>query len=223
MRNFDIIREAQKLDDKRSDILLKYGFLQPILIETKQSNNNDVKSIDSYKEKLTGYVDGFHVCKGIYLIMKVKSNHGDGNGRIGRLWQTVILGSWNPLFYYLPVESVIRDNQTEYYKVLGESDKAGDSSLFIDFITTAIASALKEITTDQVNDYVNDQVKSLIKVLGYATLSPADIMEKLSLSHRTNFRIHYLNPALEAGYIEMTVPDKPSSRNQKYRLTVAGV
>lgn len=57
----------------------------------------------------------------------------DGNGRIGRLWQTLILARWKPLFFSLPVESVIRDHRAEYYEVLRESGEAGESTRFVEY------------------------------------------------------------------------------------------
>lgn len=63
----------------------------------------------------------------------------------------------------------------------------------------------------------SDQVKRLLHVLGDEILSAIELMDRLELSHRTFFCKNYLNPALEAGLIERTIPDKPNSRNQKYR------
>ena len=76
-------------------------------------------------------------------------------------------------------------------------------------------------STDQVGDQVTDQDKSpverLLIVLGNKTLSASEIMKLLGLSHRPTFRQNYLTPALEQNLIERTVPDKPNSKNQKYR------
>jgi Fic family protein len=147
----------------------------------------------------------------------------DGNGRMGRLWQTLILSRWNPLFAFLPVESVIRDRQADYYRVLGACDKAGNSTAFIEFLLAALLTALREASaTDQVSDQLTDQVKSLLKVLKTKPLSAIECMMRLKLSHRPTFRANYLNPALEQGLIERTIPDKPNSRLQKYRLTEKG-
>jgi len=68
----------------------------------------------------------------------------DGNGRMGRLWQTLILRSWKPILGYQPVESVIKQRQQDYYRVLSETDKEGDSSPFIEFILTALRDAINE-------------------------------------------------------------------------------
>ena len=69
----------------------------------------------------------------------------DGNGRIGRLWQHVILLSESPIFSYIPVESVIKERQTAYYKSLSASDKAGDATIFIEFALTTIRDALVQL------------------------------------------------------------------------------
>ena len=68
----------------------------------------------------------------------------DGNGRMGRLWQTMILKELNPVFQYLPVESIIKQKQKEYYKALERSDRSGNSTIFIEFILSAIDNALGE-------------------------------------------------------------------------------
>ena len=139
----------------------------------------------------------------------------DGNGRIGRLWQTLILSKWKAPLAFLPVEDVIRKKQLEYYDTLAACDKAGDSSKFIEFILTALLQALRET---HVTDQVTDQVKSLLSLLNKGPLSALECMRKLELTHRPTFRENYINPAISSGLIERTIPDKPNSRLQKYRL-----
>jgi Fic family protein len=73
----------------------------------------------------------------------------DGNGRIGRLWQTVILRQYSPVFEFLPIESLIKARQSEYYKILGESDNKGDSTGFIEFMLQIINESLEELLTNQ--------------------------------------------------------------------------
>ena len=68
----------------------------------------------------------------------------DGNGRMGRLWQTIILQQLNPIFAYLPVESLIRNQQADYYRALENSDNAGHSTQFIEFMLETIDKALDE-------------------------------------------------------------------------------
>ena len=142
----------------------------------------------------------------------------DGNGRMGRLWQTLILSDWKPTLAYLPIETVIRDSQSDYYAALGKSDKVGQSTIFIEFMLSAIRDALAGFSaTDQETDQETDQVKALLTTLGHDTLSALQLMGKLSLSHRPTFRENYLNPALKAGLIERTIPDKPKSRKAERR------
>ena len=130
---------------------------------------------------------------------------------------------WNPLFAYLPVETVIRDQQADYYQVLADCDNAGNSTAFIEFLLAALLAALREAAaTDQVTDQVSDQVAALLRVLGKQTRSAMECMKRLKLSHRPTFRANYLHPALHAGLVERTIPDKPNSRLQKYRLTYHG-
>ncbi len=161
----------------------------------------------------------------------------DGNGRMGRLWQTLILSKWKPFFAYLPVETIIRNRQEDYYTSLGQADKAGNSAVFIDFMLDALKNAITDLIdkqsardTDLVSDLVSDPVsdsvtgfvKRLLKSLLKKEKSTAELMRSLSLKHVPTFRKNYLNPALEAGFIERTQPDTPQSPTQKYRLTAKG-
>jgi Fic family protein len=73
----------------------------------------------------------------------------DGNGRIGRLWQTVILKQYSPVFTFLPIESLIKVKQADYYKILGESDNKGDSTGFIEFMLQIINESLEELLSNQ--------------------------------------------------------------------------
>ncbi|WP_243136752.1 Fic family protein [Acetobacterium paludosum] len=143
----------------------------------------------------------------------------DGNGRTGRMWHTLLLSRWKEILAWLPIETLVKERQQEYYKVLGTADKNADSSVLVEFMLQAIRDALQEIgTTDQVTDQVSDQVKSLIACIGNETLSATELMQRLNLSHRATFRANYLNPALKAALIERTIPDKPNSSKQKYRI-----
>lgn len=145
----------------------------------------------------------------------------DGNGRIGRMWHSLLLGSWNEIFYWLPIEELIRSRQQAYYNALGKSDQAADSSTFVEFLLEIILDTLKETTVvGKEPDFSTKQnpfVEKLLVVLGEEAFSTSELMEKLGLSHRPTFRKNYLLPAIKQGLVEMTIPDKPNSRNQKYR------
>jgi len=73
----------------------------------------------------------------------------DGNGRMGRLWQTVILKDYSPVFEYLPIESLIKERQQDYYDVLGKSDNHGNSTGFIEFMLEIINVALEDLLKTQ--------------------------------------------------------------------------
>lgn len=66
----------------------------------------------------------------------------DGNGRIGRLWHTLLLSKWNPVFAWLPVESMIHAHQKEYYAAINASNTAGESTVFIEFMLSTIKASL---------------------------------------------------------------------------------
>lgn len=72
----------------------------------------------------------------------------DGNGRIGRFWHSLLLTHYHPIFEFTPVESLIKDHQPRYYEVLGASDRAGDSTAFIDFSLEMVHQALAGLVED---------------------------------------------------------------------------
>lgn len=144
----------------------------------------------------------------------------DGNGRMGRLWQTLILNQWNPLFANLPVESMIHEHQSEYYQAINLSTKKTDSSPFIEFMLQMILNTIESsnsLATPQVAPQVTPQVKELLSVIK-GEMSRDELQTVLGLQDRKSFSERYLKPALTAGLIEMTIPEKPNSRLQKYRL-----
>lgn len=145
----------------------------------------------------------------------------DGNGRMGRMWHSLLLGHWNEIFYWLPIEELIRSQQSEYYNALGKSDSDGDSNAFVEFLLQVILETLQKTTVvgnDDAEDRTDPLIEKLRAAMGKDVLSTTEIMQRLGLSHRPTFRQNYLNPALSLGVIEMTIPDKPTSRNQKYRV-----
>lgn len=142
----------------------------------------------------------------------------DGNGRMGRLWQTALLASWKPIFKYIPIESVIKDNQSAYYKAFEISTSQGNSNAFILFMLDAINKAIQDIVDDSREhcNHINLQINKLMQVMQTYPQSAQQLMDKLNLKSRTSFRKNYLIPALEAGLIGMLIPDKPTSKNQMY-------
>lgn len=143
----------------------------------------------------------------------------DGNGRIGRLWQTLVLSRWNPFFAHIPVESLVHEHQQQYYAALQDSTRQANSAPFIEFMLNMILKAVSLAETPQVAPQVTPQVERLLEVL-VGEMTRESLQSALGLQDRKSFRELYLNPALTNGFIEMTIPDKPNSCLQRYRLTV---
>ena len=142
----------------------------------------------------------------------------DGNGRMGRLWQSVMLSCWKPIFEWIPIESIIKENQQEYYKAIALSTSQGRSDKFILFMLSVIDKAIQHIVVDTQNhiNHINNQVAALMVVIESYPKSASELMAKLDLKSKDNFRKNYLYPAIESGLIEMTDKNKPTSRNQRY-------
>lgn len=150
----------------------------------------------------------------------------DGNGRMGRMWHSLLLGKWKEMFFWLPIEELIQSRQKEYYDALSAADKQANSAGFVGLMLEIIRDSLTEITvvgrstvqdSDQVTDQDKTPIERILSAIGDETLSATELMERLGLSHRPTFRKNYLNPALEQKLIERTIPDKPNSKNQKYK------
>ncbi len=147
----------------------------------------------------------------------------DGNGRLGRLWQTLILTRWKHLFADVPVESLVHARQNEYYRAIQQSSEAGEGTSFIEFMLGVILEALLPVSSShQVTDQVTDQVARLLSALRESPKAASTVMAEIGLSHRPSFWSNYLRPAMSAGLVEMTRPDSPTAKNQQYRLTRLG-
>ncbi len=141
----------------------------------------------------------------------------DGNDRIGRLWQSLILAQWNSLFACLPIESLVFDHQDEYYRSLQESNQDAKSAAFIKFMLLMIHEAIAASAPPQ----VTPQVAQLLAVIQTET-DRESLQSALGLADRKSFRENHLKPALETELIKMTIPHKPTSHLQKYRITSQG-
>ena len=151
----------------------------------------------------------------------------DGNGRIGRLWQTLILTRWKRLFAHLPLESLIHAHQNEYYEAIRRSSAMGESTPFIAFmLDTILRTLLTSLPTDQESDHesdhVSDQVARLLAVLRKGPRTAAELMAAMGLSHRPSLRKNYIQPAISAGLVNMTRPESPTAKSQRYRITERG-
>lgn len=118
----------------------------------------------------------------------------DGNGRIGRLWHTLLLTQWKPMFAWLPVESIIHDRQDEYYKAINQSNYEGESTAFIIFMLDAIKEALIEaVETTVLTEKMSDTELRWYKIEQFLqkneTITNADVRQMFQVSAATANRI----------------------------------
>ena len=143
----------------------------------------------------------------------------DGNGRMARLWHTAFLTKWNKVFEYIPIESQIEKFQDEYYDAIAKCHSEGSSNIFIQFMLRQIDKTLNEII-EQISlgdESISEYVKRLLDVMEYDTpYTLSALMEMLDLKSKETIRRHYIHPALKLNLVQMTLPDKPQSRNQRY-------
>lgn len=133
----------------------------------------------------------------------------DGNGRMGRLWQTLILSQWHPLILSLPLESVIKDNQQQYYQALEQADQQIDSTPFIHFMLSVIAQTLAQNAL--VNAPVNiSEHKTpdaiLLLIQGNPQLTRQQIAEAIGKDIRTIGRA--ITKLQQAGKLQRVGSDK---------------
>jgi Fic family protein len=90
------------------------------------------------------------VLKSAILHYEIETIHpfADGNGRMGRLWQTLLLAKWNPLFAWIPMESVLYENTPLYYQAIQDARRANDSGVFIEFTLSALLEILRNTNSD---------------------------------------------------------------------------
>lgn len=143
----------------------------------------------------------------------------DGNGRTARLWQNIILYNWKEFFEFVPIETQIKEYQAEYYAAINNCNQVGNSNEFIEFMLKLIDEVLAKLLESANSEIVhsNIYVAKLLEVMDYnVPMTAYEIMEKLGIKSKETFRDNYLNPALKSGLVSLTLPDKPTSKNQRY-------
>jgi Fic family protein len=146
----------------------------------------------------------------------------DGNGRMGRLWQTVLLRQYSPVFEFLPVESLIKAKQFEYYKILGESDNKGDSTGFVVFMLQIINDSLEDLLINQnVNLTSDDRINIFKEKTGSDLFTRQEYMRQFKdISSATASRD--LKEAVDKGILEKTGDKRTTQyrfKNKKLKTT----
>ena len=134
----------------------------------------------------------------------------DGNGRIGRLWHSLILSKWKKLFAWLPVESLVQKYQKEYYITINNSNRDGESTEFILFMLRIINETLIELvenkkttdkTTDKMTDKNRERIKLVIKYLSQNnSINNKETQNLLNISEATAKR--FLNKLVKENILE---------------------
>lgn len=159
-------------------------------------------------EPVLGAVAHFHI----------ESIHpfADGNGRMGRLWNTKVMVDSDPVYGMTPMETYIRRRQDEYYRVLEESQhKDGfDCTRFVKFCLGCSIQAF-----DDLSHIRDENMMELLGSMGDEALSLKEIMSRMGYGSRDKFMEKYIRPALDFGLISRT-EENPNNRYQKYRRMV---
>ena len=145
----------------------------------------------------------------------------DGNGRTARFWQNAILSKYDKIFEVVTIENMIEKNQQEYYDAIAKAHVDGESTVFVEFMLDMINKALDEpdMVANMIKTEASVNVKRLLENMEEEPMTANEIMFKLDVKHKDTLRNKYLNCAIRDGYVQMTIPDKPKSKNQRYYKT----
>lgn len=161
--------------------------------------------------------DTHYLIKGAIIHYELEFIHPfeDGNGRMGRFWQTLVLAKNNPIFEYLPIESLIEKQQKEYYLTLEKCDKAGKSTLFIEFMLEIIKSTLTQYLGEvkHTTITVDDRLEKANAVFAKKSFSRKDYMLIFkTISTATASR------DLKYGLDKMQLKKHGNKNNSKYKF-----
>lgn len=146
---------------------------------------------------------------------------GDGNGRMARLWQTALLANWEEFFKYMPIESMIKKNQNEYYKAIYNCNNAGNSTEFIEFMLKMINDTIDEMmNSKEMQDksqllLTENELKVIECIKRNVLISAKEIIEETGIADRTVRRI--LKKMIDNNTIE-PIGTSEKSPNKKFKL-----
>lgn len=179
---YEIYEQLDKLDPYDvEDLLTAHGIMtqglveesgyfrsRPVAVVDQQGNILHFGTLPDYVPGLTKDLLEWTKTSQVHILIRSCVFHyeleqihpfADGNGRIGRLWHTLLLSKWNPAFAWLPVESMIHANQRAYYDAINASNAAGSSTVFIEFMLSIIKASLIDSikTSDEMSDGTMDK------------------------------------------------------------------
>ena len=175
----------------------------PVGVVDKEGNVLHVGTLPTYVPKLVYELLDWVENSDIHILIKSCVFHyefelihpfADGNGRIGRLWHTLMLTQWKPMFAWIPIESIIHDRQDEYYTAINQSNYEGESTSFIIFMLSAIKEALVEATetTELIEKMSADEFRSY-KIKQFLQkneiITNADVRQMFNVSAATANRV----------------------------------
>ena len=177
----------------------------------------------------------------LYFELEFLKPFKEYNGIMSRLWFDMLLCRWKDIFLLVCVYDNLTKRRDEYKEVLYDACKIGECNRFVELILETVYETLKNadipkegIKVDESKSinksYKNEGIdesatvniassftRKLLEVMGDEVLSTNEIMLRLGMTHKPTFRKNYLNPAIELGLVEMTLPGKPRSRHQRYK------
>lgn len=179
---YEIYERLDELDPyNMDDLLAAHGIMtrglveesgyfrsRPVAVVDQQGNILHFGTLPDYVPGLTKDLLEWTMNSELHMLIRSCVFHyeleqihpfADGNGRIGRLWHTLLLSKWNPVFAWLPVESMIHANQQAYYDAINASNAAGSSTVFIEFMLSIIKASLIDVikTSDAMSDDARDK------------------------------------------------------------------
>ena len=177
----------------------------------------------------------------LYFELEFLKPFKEYNGIMSRLWFDMLLCRWKDIFLLICAYDNLIKRRDEYREVLYDACKIGECNRFVELMLETVYEALKNadipkagskvaepksINKSYKNEDMDESVtvkatssftNKLLEVMGDEVLSTNEIMLRLGMTHKPTFRKNYLNPAIELGLVEMTLPGKPRSRHQRYK------
>lgn len=216
---YEIYERLDELDPyNMNDLLAAHGIMtrglveesgyfrsRPVAVVDQQGNVLHFGTLPDYVPGLTKELLEWTKNSQVHMLIRSCVFHyeleqihpfADGNGRIGCLWHTLLLSKWNPAFAWLPVESMIHANQRAYYDAINESNAAGSSTAFIEFMLFIIKASLMDAikTRDAMSDGAMDkailrwqQIERFLETHEY--IMNADVRQLCNVSAATANRI----------------------------------